>query len=85
MLRRVPALRLRAIGPGPRPAIMRSHIPAAMGRVTTPNRSLHVRPISFGSIPRMMARAFKVPIYGVAAGAGGVGYANYKFEGAFVT
>jgi hypothetical protein len=29
----------------------------------------------------MMARAFRVPLYGAAIGAGGVGYANYKFEG----
>lgn len=81
MLRRVPALRPRALGMGPRPAGLR-YTPAAMGRVTTPARSLHVRPLSFGSIPRMMARAFRVPVYGAAVGAGGVGYANYKFEGA---
>jgi hypothetical protein len=29
----------------------------------------------------MMARAFKVPMYGAAIGAGGFGYANYKLEG----
>ena len=28
-----------------------------------------------------MARAFKVPVYGAAIGAGGFGYANYKLEG----
>lgn len=27
-----------------------------------------------------MARAFRVPLYGAAIGAGGVGYANYKLE-----
>ena len=54
----------------------------ALGRVTTPSRALHVRAISFGTIPRMVARAFRVPLYGAAIGAGGVGYANYKFEGA---
>jgi hypothetical protein len=29
----------------------------------------------------MMARAFRVPLYGAAIGAGGLGYANYKLEG----
>lgn len=29
----------------------------------------------------MMARAFRVPLYGAAVGAGGVGYAHYKLEG----
>jgi hypothetical protein len=29
----------------------------------------------------MMARAFKIPLYGAAVGAGGLGYANYKLEG----
>jgi hypothetical protein len=42
---------------------------------------MHVRAISFGSVPRMMARAFRVPMYGMAVGAGGFGYANYKLEG----
>ena len=48
-----------------------------------PARHVHVqtRAMSFGSVPRMVARAFRVPMYGAAIGAGGVGYANYKFEG----
>lgn len=29
----------------------------------------------------MVARAFRVPLYGAAVGAGGVGYASYKLEG----
>ncbi|OCF33256.1 dynamin GTPase [Kwoniella heveanensis BCC8398] len=28
-----------------------------------------------------MARAFRIPVYGAAIGAGGLGYANYKLEG----
>ncbi|KAG1825071.1 P-loop containing nucleoside triphosphate hydrolase protein [Suillus variegatus] len=43
-------------------------------------RNLHVRAISYSSIPRFVARAFRVPIAGAALGAGGLGYANYKFE-----
>lgn len=82
MLRRVPALRPRALGLAfsPRPVALRYPSPA-LSRVTVPSRAMHVRAISFGSIPRMMARAFKVPVYGMAVGAGGFGYANYKLEG----
>jgi hypothetical protein len=31
----------------------------------------------------MVARAFRIPAYGAAIGAGGVGYASYKLEGEF--
>lgn len=44
-------------------------------------RAMHVRAISYSSIPRFVARAFRVPIAGATIGAGGFGYANYKFEG----
>ena len=47
-------------------------------------RRLHVRALSYASIPRFVARAFRVPIAGVTIGAGGFGYANYKFEGQFL-
>ena len=54
-------------------------------RYTTPShatlRHLHVRAISYSSIPRFVARAFRVPIAGATLGVGGFGYANYKFEG----
>ncbi|KAL0577178.1 mitochondrial dynamin GTPase Msp1 [Marasmius crinis-equi] len=43
-------------------------------------RQVHVRALSYSSIPRFIARAFRVPIAGAAAGAGGFGYANYKFD-----
>ncbi|THV02754.1 hypothetical protein K435DRAFT_716304 [Dendrothele bispora CBS 962.96] len=43
-------------------------------------RKIHVRAISYSSIPRFVARAFRVPIAGAAVGAGGLSYANYKFE-----
>ncbi|KAJ7104290.1 P-loop containing nucleoside triphosphate hydrolase protein [Mycena belliarum] len=43
-------------------------------------RNVHVRAISYASIPRFVARAFRVPIAGATIGAGGLGYANYKFE-----
>ncbi|KAG6879682.1 hypothetical protein C0992_012980 [Termitomyces sp. T32_za158] len=41
---------------------------------------MHVRAVSYSSIPRFVARAFRVPIAGATIGAGGFGYANYKFE-----
>ncbi|WWC66446.1 uncharacterized protein I206_100348 [Kwoniella pini CBS 10737] len=49
--------------------------------IITTTRNVHVRAISFSSIPRAMARAFRIPAYGAAIGAGGLGYANYKLEG----
>lgn len=57
-------------------------------RYTTPShatlRQVHIRAISYSSIPRFVARAFRVPVAGATIGAGGLGYANYKFEGVFV-
>lgn len=54
-------------------------------RYVTPSpaslRHMHVRAISYSSIPRFVARAFRVPVAGATIGAGGLGYANYKFEG----
>jgi hypothetical protein len=44
-------------------------------------RHIHARALSYSSIPRFVARAFRVPIAGATIGAGGFGYANYKFEG----
>ncbi|PFH52899.1 hypothetical protein AMATHDRAFT_188487, partial [Amanita thiersii Skay4041] len=43
-------------------------------------RHIHARAISYSSIPRFVARAFRVPIAGATVGAGGFAYANYKFE-----
>jgi len=42
---------------------------------------IKARQISYASIPRFVLRAFRVPIAGATVGAGGLGYANYKFEG----
>ena len=44
-------------------------------------RHVHVRALSYSSIPRFMLRALRVPIGAATAGAGGLTYANYKFEG----
>ncbi|KXN88474.1 Protein msp1, mitochondrial [Leucoagaricus sp. SymC.cos] len=43
-------------------------------------RAIQVRQLSYSSIPRFVLRAFRVPIAGATVGAGGLGYANYKFE-----
>ena len=44
-------------------------------------RRIHGRALSYSSIPRFVARAFRVPIAGATVGAGGFGYANYKYDG----
>ncbi|KIP08217.1 hypothetical protein PHLGIDRAFT_23637 [Phlebiopsis gigantea 11061_1 CR5-6] len=43
-------------------------------------RHVHVRALSYSSIPRFMLRALRVPIGAATAGVGGLTYANYKFE-----
>ncbi|TBU24027.1 P-loop containing nucleoside triphosphate hydrolase protein [Dichomitus squalens] len=43
-------------------------------------RHVHVRALSYSSIPRFVLRAFRVPIGAATVGAGGFTYANYKFE-----
>ncbi|KAL5525885.1 hypothetical protein ACEPAG_7223 [Sanghuangporus baumii] len=43
-------------------------------------RRMHVRALSYTTIPKLVARAFRVPIAGATVGAGALGYANYKFE-----
>ena len=44
-------------------------------------RHVHVRALSYSSIPRFVLRAFRVPVATATVGAGGFTYANYKFEG----
>lgn len=44
---------------------------------------MHARALSYTTIPKLVARAFRVPIAGATVGAGALGYANYKFEGTF--
>ncbi|KAH9037818.1 P-loop containing nucleoside triphosphate hydrolase protein [Lactarius pseudohatsudake] len=45
-----------------------------------PFRRVNARGLSYASIPKFVARAFRVPIAGATIGAGGFTYANYKFE-----
>ncbi len=42
---------------------------------------MNARGLSYASIPKIVARAFRIPIAGATIGAGGLTYANYKFEG----
>ncbi|KAM6504445.1 P-loop containing nucleoside triphosphate hydrolase protein [Amanita muscaria] len=56
-------------------SLRRIHNPHSL---TVPRHN--VRAISYSSIPRFVARAFRVPIAGATIGAGGFTYANYKFE-----
>lgn len=73
----------RSAGPLRRSLVHPPARPVVRQRVAlaSPARQMHVRAISFSTIPRMVARAFRVPLYGAAVGAGGVGYASYKLEG----
>ena len=48
-------------------------------------RRIHVRALSYSTIPRVLARAFRVPIAGATIGAGALSYANYKIEGEIYT
>ncbi|WWC86144.1 uncharacterized protein L201_001017 [Kwoniella dendrophila CBS 6074] len=75
MLRKLPITARPYLYNQSRPTII------ARTRITPSARHVHVRAISFSSIPRAMARAFRIPAYGAAIGAGGLGYANYKLEG----
>ncbi|KAI0787959.1 P-loop containing nucleoside triphosphate hydrolase protein [Fomes fomentarius] len=43
-------------------------------------RKVHVRAMSYSSIPRFMLRALRVPVGAATVGAGGFTYANYKFD-----
>ncbi|KAJ3907723.1 hypothetical protein F5879DRAFT_474039 [Lentinula edodes] len=44
-------------------------------------RRIHARSLSYSSVPRFVARAFRVPIAGAAVCTGGLGYAEYgRFE-----
>jgi hypothetical protein len=44
-------------------------------------RHIHARALSYSSIPKFVARAFRVPVAVGTVGAGGFAYVNYKFEG----
>lgn len=59
------------------PARLRSRYASSVA----PFRRVNARGLSYASIPRLVARAFRVPIAGATIGAGGFTYANYKFEG----
>ena len=59
------------------PARLRSRYASSLA----PFRRVNARGLSYASIPKLVARAFRVPIAGATIGAGGFTYANYKFEG----
>ena len=44
-------------------------------------RHVHVRAISYSTIPRVLFKAFRVPVAGATVGAGALGYINYKIDG----
>ena len=44
-------------------------------------RSMHVRALSFNSVPKAVFRVFRVPTYAFTAAGGAFAYANYKVDG----
>ncbi|KAA1467676.1 hypothetical protein DENSPDRAFT_863145 [Dentipellis sp. KUC8613] len=63
--------------------LMQSHARVRLRHASSSARALrHIgaRGISYTAIPRILLRAFRVPIAGATIGAGGLTYANYKFE-----
>lgn len=44
-------------------------------------RHVHVRALTFSSVPKAALRAFRLPAYAAGAGAGALAYANYKVDG----
>jgi hypothetical protein len=57
-----------------------AHLHPRSASSLAPFRRVKARGLSYASIPRIVARAFRVPIAGVTIGAGGFTYANYKFQ-----
>ena len=46
-------------------------------------RRVHVRAISYSAIPKVLLKAFRVPVAGATVGAGALGYINYKIDGVY--
>lgn len=44
-------------------------------------RNMHIRPLSFSSLPKMVLRSFRMPTYIFTAAGGAFAYANYKVDG----
>lgn len=44
-------------------------------------RNMHVRALSFSSLPKMVLRSFRIPTYIFTAAGGAFAYANYKVDG----
>ncbi|SNX83791.1 probable MGM1 - Mitochondrial GTPase related to dynamin [Melanopsichium pennsylvanicum] len=63
--------------PGIRPTV---HDPAFTKHINASARGMHVRAISFNSVPKAAFRAVRLPAYGLAAGGGALAYANYKVD-----
>lgn len=52
-----------------------------MNRALQLERNMHVRALSFSSLPKMILRSFRLPTYALTAATGAFAYANYKVDG----
>ncbi|SPO45474.1 probable MGM1 - Mitochondrial GTPase related to dynamin [Moesziomyces antarcticus] len=73
---RQPLMRFAAHRPGAPDAHFAAHFTAS----SSGSRLMHVRAISFNSVPKAAFRAVRLPAYGLAAGGGALAYANYKVD-----
>ena len=65
---------------GRRPSSLDAAINGNLAPSARGSRLMHVRAISFNSVPKAAFRAARLPAYGIAAGGGALAYANYKVD-----
>ncbi len=65
---------------GHRPTAIDDAINSHLTTSARGSRLMHVRAISFNSVPKAAFRAVRLPAYGLAAGGGALAYANYKVD-----
>ncbi|CBQ73303.1 probable MGM1-Mitochondrial GTPase related to dynamin [Sporisorium reilianum SRZ2] len=65
---------------GHRPSTLDSAMMGHLALSARGSRLMHVRAISFNSVPKAAFRAARLPAYGIAAGGGALAYANYKVD-----
>ncbi|CDU26377.1 probable MGM1-Mitochondrial GTPase related to dynamin [Sporisorium scitamineum] len=65
---------------GHRPSTLDAAMTSHLALSARGSRLMHVRAISFNSVPKAAFRAARLPAYGIAAGGGALAYANYKVD-----
>ena len=65
---------------GHRPSAVDTTLATQLTASARGSRLMHIRAISFNSVPKAAFRAARLPAYGIAAGGGALAYANYKVD-----